>query len=178
MAVGIVLALIVRGAEAYARPLDNPSDAQNGGIPAGGSTVHGQVVSDGSVRIWLRRGWHGVVVSGGVGSGVAEFVVANFRLPPSATACEALIPRLGAHQVVLRIYDYARNTAAGVPFGVRIRLGAAHPVHDRVMRSRAIAVSRIRFQGRLLAVQGVFGASHPPAALRRQVRLLLAAMSR
>jgi hypothetical protein len=177
MTVGFVLALSVGGAEAYAWPLDSPSDGR-GGIPARGSTVHARVISDGSLRIRLRRGWHGVVVSGGVGSGVAELLVANFPLPSSDSACEALIPRLSGHQVVLRIYDYGHNPAPGVPSGARIRLGAPHPVRDRAMRSRAIAVSRTRFHGRLLAVEGIFGANHPATALLRQVRLLVGAVGR
>ena len=118
---------------------------------------------------------------GGVGStasGVGEFVIANFPLPASATACEALMPRLGGRQVVIRLYDYGLTSAPGVPSEARIRLGALQPVHDLVMRSRAIAVSRGRFHGRLLTTQSVFGAKHPAAALLRHVRLLLGAVDR
>ena len=105
---------------------------------------------------------------GGVGStpsGVAESVIANFPLPASATACEALMPRLGGRQVVIRLYDYGLTSAPGVPSEARIRLGALQPVHDWVTRSRAIAVSRGRFHGRLLTTQSVFGATRPAAAL-------------
>jgi hypothetical protein len=178
MTAGVVLALIAGGVEAYARPLASVGFARDG-VSVRSSTLVDHVISDGDVRIGLPHGWDGVVVHGGVGasaSGVSEFVIANFRLPSNASACEALIPRLGRHQVMVRVFDYGPTPIRAVRSGERLRLGALRPVHDWAMRSRAMAVSRASFHGRRLAVQSVFGANHPAASVTRRVRLLLGAV--
>jgi hypothetical protein len=172
----LALVLSVWVPEAFGRPLASPRIDQVRGIPASSAPRPGRVISDAGLRLPLPHRWHGVVVYGGIGSNpsaVGELVVANFRLPRTAAECEGLMPKLSRHEVLLRIYDYGRGTFAGAWRAGPLHLGRLRPVHDWAMRSRAIAVARIRFHSRFLVVQGVFGARSPAAMILRRVGWLL-----
>jgi len=165
IASGLALALTVAVPQAVGRPLAPPP------VPRAGRTV-----ADAGIRLPLPRRWHGLVVRGGIGSdpfGIGELVIANFRLPRSAGECESLVPKLAAHQALLRIYDYGPGPLGGAWRAGALRLGRLRPVHDRAMGSQAITVARIRFHGRFVVVDGAFGARSPSAAILGRVARLL-----
>jgi hypothetical protein len=174
-----VLALAVDADPALARPVgvvqagDRASSLSRGLAPDG----HRAIAAAG-LRLSLPRRWHGDVAYGSLGAdpfGVAEIIVANFRLPADTTGCEGPIPTLSRRRVVVRIYDYGSGVLGPPsPPSPVIRLTRIRPVHDSAMRSRGFSEARVRFHGHSLVVQGVFGARRPPASLLRAVRQLLA----
>jgi hypothetical protein len=148
VAFGVALALTVSVPRAVGRPLAQGSTPR----PAR------SIADTGGLRLPLPRRWHGVAVYGGIGSnpfGVGELVVANFHISRAAVECEHVLPQLTPRQVLLRVYDYGPGMEAGSWRPGGLRLG------------------RVRFHGRFVVVDGVFGARKaPPAILRRVDRLL------
>lgn len=142
------------------------------------ASYRGRVVADNGLRIPLPQGWQGRVGAAGLTVrplGLTEFIVANFRLPASASECEGHLP-LRRNQVVIRVYDYGVGSIGeSWPVSGALGVGAVRSVVDPMSRhKRGYSQLRVRFRGRAIMVEVIFGRPRPAAPIRRQVRSVLA----
>lgn len=142
----------------------------------------GRAAAEDTLRIPLPPGWQRRVGAAGLTVrplGLTALILANFRLPTSASECEGRLP-LRRGRVVIRVYDHGPGSIGqSWPASAVLSVGAVHSVVDPISRHRrGYSQSRIRFHGRSIMIQVIFGRPKPAAVVRRQVRAVLATTSR